>query len=387
MKTEVVIIGGGIVGCATAYFLAKSGRRVTVLEKDAAPGLQASGRNAGGVRQHGRKAALKLAMAAVELWAGFETELETDLEYVRTGNLVVALEPDTADGLADAAAWEKDQGLQDVRMLSAAECHEMVPGLTDQVVAGKYCRSDGSANPMLVTPAFARAAAALGADIRSRTTVTGLLLQGSEISGVSTDQGDIEAEWVVNAAGPWAPSLNAMAGCITPISPGRSQLLITEKLPPRITPWLGVAGRGYMRQAKAGNIIIGIGGVPNNAYEQHVDYPAIRAEARQMCEILPWLKDLTLIRAFAGITEYTPDGEPYIGAVPGVSGLLVAAGFHGQGFCVGPMAGKILSDRICGRETDLSLNAFRPDRFSRPVVEQEAHRVEYPGNALFDDVH
>jgi sarcosine oxidase subunit beta len=229
MKTDVVIIGGGIVGCAAAYYLARKGRRVIVIEKDAGAGLQASGRNAGGVRQQGRRAALPLAMEAIRLWAGLAHELAAELEYRRTGNLVLALDEDGAADLEEEAVWEQAQGLRDVRMISAAECHEIVPGLTGQVVAGKHCTSDGAANPMLVTPAFARAAQRQGAIIRYGTTALELLTQGSTISGVNTDAGEIEAEVVVNAAGLWARRFNAMAGCSTPISPGRSQLLITEK--------------------------------------------------------------------------------------------------------------------------------------------------------------
>ncbi len=387
-KTEVVIIGGGIVGCAAAYYLACRGRRVIVVEKGAGPGLEASGRNAGGVRQHGRRGALHLAMAAVRLWAGFAEELECDLEYHRTGNLLVALDEQAAAALEEQEAWERSQGLEDVRMVSAAECRAMVPGLTNQVVVGKYCASDGSANPMLVTPAFARAAQRRGAEFICNTAATGLLKQGSIVAGVETDAGEIGAEFVVNAAGPWAAKFNSMAGCDTPISPGRSQLLITEKVPLRLTPWLGIKDRGYLRQAPAGNIVIGIGGVANEAYEQHVDFYSVRKQAEIMLDVLPWLGELALIRTFAGITEYTPDGEPYIGAVPGVSGLLVAAGFHGQGFCVGPMAGKILAELIEGHESPVSLAPFQPDRFLISSKEPDiSPDVIYPGSILESEGH
>jgi glycine/D-amino acid oxidase-like deaminating enzyme len=98
-----------------------------------------------------------------------------------------------------------------------------------------------------------------------------------------------------------------------------------------------------------------------------------------VCEALPWLRDANLIRAFAGITEYTPDEEPYIGAVPGVGGLFVAAGFHGQGFCVGPMAGKIIADLICGRAAPVSLAPFRPGRFATASVKSTNEATIYPG--------
>jgi sarcosine oxidase subunit beta len=379
MKTEVAIIGSGITGCSAAYYLAKQGRQVVVLEKDNGVGLQASSRAAGGVRQQGRTGALQLAIAAVQLWAGLSEELQAELEYIRTGNLVVALDEDSAVSLERETAWEQEQGLADVRMITAAACHEMVPGLTDEVVAGKHCASDGAANPMLVTPAFARAAQRAGAQILTNTSVSGLLFTGAKVSGVATDRGEIEADFVINAAGPWAARFNDMADCTTPISPGRSQLLITERFAPRLHPFLTIMGKVYLRQTVSGNVVIGVGGLANDAYEQYVDYPSLRQYAQLVCEALPWLREATLIRTFAGITEYTPDEEPYIGAVPGAEGLFVAAGFHGQGFCVGPMAGKIIADLICGRDSPVSLAPFRSDRFAGANNKSTDRTVIYPG--------
>ena len=157
MKTDVVIIGGGIAGCATAYYLAKKGIRGVVLEKEAAVGLEASGRCACGVRQQGRKAALPLAMGSVRIWATLAEELGCDLEYKRTGNLKVVWEAGKPEELEKEAAWEHEQGLNEVRMVTAAECQEIVPGLTERTLAGKFCPTDGMANPMRVTPALAAA--------------------------------------------------------------------------------------------------------------------------------------------------------------------------------------------------------------------------------------
>lgn len=137
MKTEVAIIGSGITGCSAAYYLAKQGRKVIMLEKNNGVGLQASARAAGGVRQQGRTGALHLAMAAVELWAGLSEELQAELEYAQTGNLVIAFDEVSAATLECETAWEQEQGLADVRMITAAACHKMVPGLTREVVAGK----------------------------------------------------------------------------------------------------------------------------------------------------------------------------------------------------------------------------------------------------------
>ena len=364
MKTDAVIIGGGIAGCATAYYLAKKGIRGVVLEKESAVGLEASGRCACGVRQQGRKAALPLAMGSVRIWAGLAEELECDLEYRRTGNLKVVWEAGKPEELEKEAAWEHEQGLVEVRMVTAAECQEIVPGLTGRTLAGKFCPTDGMANPMRVTPALARAASRLGALIRTHTLVTGLLKQGDRVCGVITDKGEIEAEVVINTAGPWAASLNGMAGCDTPIRPGLDTLMITERQPRRFTPFLGFGWWGYALQPKSGNIIIGLEPGSNERFNHRVEPTEIAQKARDMLEILPWLEGVTFLRTFSGITEYTPDKEPYIGAIPGAPGFFTASGFSGQGFCLGPMVGKTMAELVSGGEPGVSLAAFRPDRFA-----------------------
>ena len=365
MKTDVVIIGAGIIGCSTAYFLAKKGLKVLLLEKNAAVGLEASGRCACGVRQQGRTAALPLAMASVRLWPTLADELACDLEYERIGNLRVALNKERNECLERELAWEHAQGLTEVRMLTSDECRELIPGLTKQTISGKYCPTDGIANPMRVTPAFAQAAVRLGAEIRTRMQVTGLLRQGSAVSGVTTEAGEIEANVVLNTTGPWAMRINQMAECKTPIQPGLSQLIITERQPKRIMPFTSFAKIGYILQTKTGNIIIGIEGKPNDSFSREVDFADMALKSKQIIEVLPWMGEVAFLRAFAGITEYTPDGEPYIGEVPGVSGFYTASGFHGQGFCVGPMVGTVMAELITGEEPSVSLAPFKIDRFAK----------------------
>lgn len=384
MKTDVIVVGGGIVGCSAAYYLGKKGFRVLVAEKDPAVGLQASGRNGGGVRQHGRKAALPLAMESVKLWGTLEKELQADLEYSRTGNLKIAFEESSAQDFEREFGWERENGLNEVRMLSAAECHEMVPGMTGKALAGKLCITDGIANPMLATPAFARSARKLGVKFLLNTTVTGLLRQGSAVCGIKTASGEIEAGVVINAAGPWAARFAAEVGCPIIIGPGRSQLMVTERLRrPFIDKWLSLRGIGYLRPTRSNNLVIGSAGTRNDQYSSHVNYHAVATQAELLGRFFPELKDVKIIRAFAGITEYTPDMEPYIGAVPGVSGLFIAAGFSGEGFCPGPLTGKILAELISGNEPCVSLNPFAPDRFSDAIKAGKAlPTITYPFDSI-----
>ena len=127
--------------------------------------------------------------------------------------------------------------------------------------------------------------------------------------------------------------------------------------------WITFSRLGYIRPTRAGNLVLGSAGARNDQYSHHVDYQVAAIQAERWCQALPWLKDLAIVRGFAGITEYTPDGEPYIGAC-GAPGLFVAAGFHAEGFCPGPLVGKIIAELINGGESQVSLEAFRPERFA-----------------------
>lgn len=385
MKTDVLIIGGGLVGCAAAYYLAKKGVKATIVEKNSGVGLEASGCNGGGVRQHGRKFTLPLAIASVRLWANLAEELETDLEYVRTGNVMVDIDESLTEASERELAWEREHDLKEVHMLTARECHELVPGMTSQVVSGKICLTDGVANPMLISPAFAKAALRLGAQIKVSTKVISLLQQGSRVCGVKTENGDIEAEMVVNAAGPWASQFSAQVGCIMPIHPGRSQLMITDRLHQNpVKLWVSMRGQGYMRPTLSNNLVLGTSGARNDDYLRHIDYEKVKIQSERMCKLFSWLGDVHILRAFAGITEYTPDGDPYIGTIPGIQGFLVAAAFHGQGFCLSPMVGKILADLITGKESEVDLQYFRPDRHSEAIKSGKAiPQVVYPFDKLF----
>lgn len=366
-KTEIVIIGGGIAGCASAYYLAREGHKVTVLERNPRVGQEASGVNNSGVRQQGRNKGLQFAMASVRIWQGLAEELGCDLEYRRTGNLKVRFNQPELDLFEQELTWEHSQGLGESCMLTRAECQALIPGLTDAVVGGKYCPSDGTANPMLVTPAFARAAQRLGAEIRTETAVTGLIKHAGAVCGVTTAQGEIEAEVVINAAGPWAASFNEQAGYNTPICPRLVQLMITERLPHRFTPWLGFGPDAVnIVQTCAGNLLMGTDKpeTPTVTWRPLTEFPRVTLSSRHIIEFLPWMAKVRLLRTFSRLTELSPDWEPYLGAFPGIAGYLTACGFSGQGFCLGPVVGKTMADLVAGREAAVSLAAFKPERFA-----------------------
>lgn len=361
-EAEVVIVGGGIIGCAAAYELARAGKSVVLLERDEIGG-QASGRNGGGVRQQRRDLAeLPLAIASIRMWAHLAEELECDVEYRREGNLACALSEEEAEQLQRSVERQRAAGLE-VHFLDRAGVRDVAPAVSAAVVAGSFCSTDGHANPAVTTIAYGRAASRAGARLYPSTPVASIVIRDGTVEGVSTRSGFVRSGIVVNAAGAWARQIGLMAGVGWPIIPRRSQVAVTSPMPPFLAQF--VSGNTiYCRQARSGNIHIGGSGHWEPAtFDQGNSFSALRRFATRASELVPALRGTTLLRAWGGTVELTPDEIPIIGWAEGVKGFLIAAGFSAHGFALGPITGKLVCDLVMGRRPSLSLDAFRPSRF------------------------
>lgn len=368
MEADVVIVGGGIVGCASAYYLAQRGARVTLLERGIIGG-EASGRNGGGVRQQCRdRRERPLAMASVKLWEKLPVELGVDIEYVQGGNIRMATNEERMDALRREAEEEWEDGLQ-VELWDRAELRRRAPYLGEVFIGAKYCASDGTANPILATRALAWAAQRLGARILTQTPALALNVQNRQIVSVTARdaQGEmlIETPWVINAAGPWAPHISETIGVKLPVEPSRSVIAITQRYPPLFREFISSHDLGvYARQARAGQVHIGGTNVPARTFDQSVPATVLEHLARGIVQMIPALQNANVLRAWAGTLEMTPDKIPILGAVEGVQGYLLATGFSGHGFCLGPIAGKLMSELILDGAPSISLHAFRLSRFA-----------------------
>jgi len=366
-KTDVLIIGGGIMGCSLAYHLAKRKKRVIVVEKSHV-GAEASGRCAGGVRQQGRDPAeLPLSMESVEMWLGLSEELSYDVEYKRVGNLWVARSEQQLEDFEKRAKREREAGL-DVRMLTPEQTCKMMPSLVkEKIFGGTYCPTDGIANPIRADFAFAKAARALGAKFYTHTEVTGITLAGGEIKAVETTRGKMWGEVVVNAAGPWAPVIGRMVGIDIPIQPKRCQMMVTQQLPETAcAPFTVTPGDyGYWTQTIHGNVLLGHTSRPVEQYDKGVTFEAISFQTRNTLQFLPSFGKVPVIRCYAGLTEWTPDAIPIVGFVKEIKGFLIDAGYSGHGFCLGPISGKLVSELIVAGRSSLSLEAFDYYRFQQ----------------------
>jgi sarcosine oxidase subunit beta len=367
LETDVAIVGGGIMGCSAALHLCRLGRSVVLLERGFV-GAQASGVNFGNVRQQGRYLPqLPLSARSREIWDRLETLLGEACEFVAGGNLYLAHDEAQAAELerfaAGAAAYDFA-----VEILGANTVRERWPWLGPGIVMGSFTASDGHANPRLLTPAFARAAAAAGARIVEQAEVADLGHDGGRFR-LETNAGiRVRSEVLLNTAGAWGPAIAAAFGEPVELTAKGPQMAVTEPLPPFIEPTVALAGGAlYLRQVARGNVVFGGGERgpalvdENRAYVLPENTLAAMARARRL---VPALASAHVIRVWSGIEGYMADDLPVIGPSRTRPGLFHAFGFCGHGFQLGPGVGAVLAELAATGATETPIADFAIDRFA-----------------------
>lgn len=366
-SADVVVIGGGVIGSACAYHLARAGVQVTLLEKhEIASG--ASGGSAGGVRQQNRLAPeLPIAMGANPMWKTLEEDLGMEVEYRRGGHITLVEREEDLPALEAAVQRQQSRGLN-IRVVKGNELREIVPAVAPQVIAGSYSPTDGFANPILTTKAFAHAAMREGAKVLSGTEVTAIRRTGDRVDGVESTRGPIASRWVINAAGAWSPDLSAAIGVPLPICTGALQMMVTEATRPLLVPVLGCVGRNLsLKQMPQGQFVVGGGwpGVPDMVSDR--GWPksgSPNGSAQQVTAILPATLQLSLVRVWNSLEAKCIDDMPVLGTVDGVDGYLLATGFSGHGFALAPYVGLLMAQLIAKGETKIPLDQLNLRRFA-----------------------
>ena len=419
-RADVVVVGAGIVGSATAYYLARRGARVVVVERGRVPGEQ-SRKNWGFVRQQARDPLeMPLVIEANRMWRGLERELGADLEWTQGGNL--ALAADEAR-MARFEAWlpvAREFGLE-TRLLRARELPAVVPGLAGDWAGGMHTPGDGHADPEKATDAFTHAAVAHGASLQLDCAVQRVTTRAGAVAGVVTERGEIRAPAVVCAAGAWSARLLRTLGLVLPQRWVRGTVALTT-VAPAVTP-CAVWGPGVaFRQRRDGSFNIAAGGALDHdvtldslhqlrfflpsfwknktLFRFHVGRPLlaslaatlpgsaarrdplvwdrglepqpnptkVRRSLAELQRVLPSLPPLGVARSWAGYIDAAPDLIPVLGEVPPLTGLLVATGFSGHGFAMGPIAGRLLSELILDGKPSLDISGFRFSRFAEGAI-------------------
>ncbi|AEF94176.1 FAD dependent oxidoreductase [Desulfotomaculum nigrificans CO-1-SRB] len=367
---DIVIIGGGVIGCSIAYNLAKKGAKNIILIERKYLTSGATGRCGAGVRmQFGTETNCLLAKKSIEMFEQLEEELGYDdsIEFKQGGYLLLAYTEKMVEQFHKNLGVQHKLGIPS-RWVTPAEAKEIVPHLNTQGLLGAtFCGKDGHCNPFKTTDAYVKAARRLGVEIMTYTEVTKLLAKDGKITGVETNKGVIESPVVVCCAGAYSRDLAATIGIELPLHPERHQILVTEPVEMIQEPMVMSFYHGlYCQQVPHGSFVMGIGD-PNEPKEFNYNssWQFLHEMAAKVTFLLPPLANLRVVRQWAGQYDMTPDRQQILGSVPGTEGFYLAAGFSGHGFMISPMTGKLMAEYILGEETSLPIDMFDFTRFAR----------------------
>ena len=371
-RSDVLVLGGGLMGSCTAFFLRQQhGLSVTLLERELV-GRQASGTNFGNVRRQGRALhQIPLANRARAVWGRVHALLGEDLEFVPHGHLRVCY---TEQQAATLERHARDVAPLDLKLelFSAEQLRQRWGIFSAGVVAGSLSPLDGHANPRLAGPAFARAAQRLGAHIVEHCEVLQVAHDGQGFEVTSADGRRWRAAQLLVACGAWSGRLAAQFGEPVQVDPRGPQMGVTEPLPRAIGPSIGVSSpieeEGlYFRQISRGNIVFG-GGLkgPANAetIRAGVRPDNILRQLRELKRVVPAFAHSQLLRVWSGVEGYTTDWQPVMGPSARTPGLHYAFGFNGEGFAISPGVGEVMAELIATGQTSTPIAPFNIGRFA-----------------------
>jgi glycine oxidase len=362
---EVIVVGGGVVGCAIAYYLARQGASVTVVERGELAG-EASGAAAGMLaplaEAHGPGSFLDLCLASLALFPSLARDLAEvtglDIGYRPCGLLRVALSPEQEEALRGRLRWQQGTGLP-LLWLTGEEARAMEPALSPRVRAAVLSPREAQVEPRPLAQALAAAARGMGARFLLSTPVLGIVGRGRRVLGVRTPGGVLRGGQVVVAAGPWTGRLLEGIGLRLPTPPRRGQMLAYRGRPLQRIVW---GPQGYLVPKEGDTTYVGAT-VEAVGFRCRTTVRGLASLRRLARTLVPALGRAEVVSAWAGLRPGSPDGLPIIGPLPGWQGLSVASGHFRNGILLAPITGRLLAQALAGQPTDLPLAPFSPARF------------------------
>jgi len=386
---DTVVIGGGVIGTSVAYYLSKKGVKVALVEKnDIASGT--SGQCNGGIGMSDKQPGLdsKMTYDSQLLFKELFKEIPYNFEFTQRGSIFI-IESEEEFNIAEEYVKKQVEDGYPMRMMDKSEIHNDEPYLAEDIVGGVEIDCDFSLNPMAFAFGLSLEAKRNGAVVFDHTSLIGIRLdKKGTVEAVETDKGPLMTKEVVNCAGVWAPHIGKMVGLDIPIKPRQGQLLVAEKTFP--VGKRKIVEFGYM-MAKFGNENykrnvrpelenLGIAFVfeptlSNNfligssrafvGFDTHVSIEVMQGLAERAIRFFPVMKDIHVIRAYAGLRPYVEDHIPIISKVDEVPGFYIAAGHEGDGIGLSPLTGKLISQMITGEETILPIDTLSINRFKK----------------------
>jgi sarcosine oxidase subunit beta len=365
-SADVVVIGAGVIGAATGYYLAKSGLKVLVLERDF-PCAGSTGRCIGGIRaQFSHDLTIRVMMESVSMFRGLSDELGEDVEWHSGGYLFLAFDEKRKRAFLDAIAIQKRYGLE-VRFVSPDECVKIAPGLDPTgLLGGAYCPTDGQANPFKVTYGYLEGIKRLGGGLLVGCEVKQVDRLGDKVVSVTDAKGDeYVCDLLLNAAGCWAREVGRMAGVKVPVTADRHESLVTEAVERVFDPMLvdyRSDGCYFVQHSGTGHFIgcyTPVPLVPGHNVDATDEF--IAEMPRRMVRLVPRLASVKVLRQWAGSYEMSPDGNPICGGTP-LRGFHVSSGMSGHGFMFGPALGKLMAEQMVDGRASIPLDDFSLSR-------------------------
>ena len=386
MTTDLVVIGAGMIGAAVSHFAAAAGLSVLVLERGAiASGTSSHGEGNVLVSDKELGPELDLALYSNTVWRDDLGAYGDRWEFRPKGGLVVSRTAASLESLSGLVATQQAHGIR-AEMVDATGVRELEPNINPALTGGAWYPEDAQVQPILATAHLLRLAREHGATVRQHAEVTGLLRERERVVGVRVGAEEIPAGAVVNATGPWAPTIGALAGLDVPVQPRRGFVLVSEPLPPTVlhkvyaAEYVGDVGSGdaalqaspVVEATDSGTLLIGatrerVGFAPGPSVA------AVQLLAARALELFPALAGVSIMRTYWGYRPYCEDHLPIIGPDPRAPGLWHACGHEGAGIGLAPGTAKLLVQQLTGAPTDVDLTPFRPDRFEESRTTTEVH--------------
>lgn len=390
---DAVVIGGGVIGTSVAYYLSKKGIRVALVEKgDIASGT--SGQCDGNVLIADKEPGFdtKMSYTSQLLFKELVSDIPYDFDYTQRGSIYI-IESEEELKVAKEYVEKQVEDKYPMRMMDKSEIHDDEPYLAEDIIGGIEIGCDASVNPMALVFGLSLKAKKNGAEIFDYTYVKDIRLgKKGAVEAVETDREVLITKYVVNCAGVWAPEIGNMVGIDIPIKPRQGQLLVAEKTFPvgkrkivefgymmakfgdknyrrNVSPELEDLGIAFVFEpTQANNFLIGSSRA-FVGFNTHVSIEVMRGLAERAIRFFPVMKDIHIIRAYAGLRPYVDDHMPIISKVAEVPGFYIAAGHEGDGIGLSPLTGKLISQMITGEETIVPTESLSINRFKRSKTE------------------
>ncbi|MDR7551074.1 MAG: FAD-binding oxidoreductase [Armatimonadota bacterium] len=374
---DVVVIGGGCTGSSAACWLASRHRQRVVLLERRTVGSGPTGRSSGIVRMHySFEPLIRLALRSREVFERFEEVVGGSADFRRTGFLILA--PAGQEATMEANVRLQQRLGVATRILDRAAIERIDPRLrTDDTPIGAYEPDSGYADGYATATALAAAARRTGAEIREHTPAVRVLVGGGRVGGVQTPAGRIDAATVLVAGGPWTRRLLAPLGVEVPIRTTRHQVVLLET-PAGVRPLdpvlVDLDAGIYVRPDVGGQFMVGSveerpeEEVSEDAFNEGTDFAFVERVSHRLVHRVPAFAGVAVKGGYASLYDVTPDWQPILGAVPGIEGLFVAAGFSGHGFKLSPALGGCLAALMVGGRSPIDLSMFRITRFAEGAL-------------------